>query len=111
MEKITWEDFIGIDMRVGTIIKAEVFVGARKPAYKLLIDFGELGLKKSSAQITKNYSTTDLQGRQILAVVNFPIKQIGTFMSECLVLCAMDRDNNMVLISPERVVSNGLKIG
>ncbi|MBL0189808.1 MAG: tRNA-binding protein [Saprospiraceae bacterium] len=111
MEKITWEDFIGIDMRVGTIIKAEVFVGARKPAYKLLIDFGDLGLKKSSAQITKNYSTTDLQGRQILAVVNFPIKQIGTFMSECLVLCAMDRDNNMVLISPERVVSNGLKIG
>ncbi len=111
MEKITWEDFIGIDMRVGKIIKAEVFVGARKPAYKLLIDFGELGLKKSSAQITKNYSTTDLQGRQILAVVNFPIKQIGTFMSECLVLCAMDRDNNMVLISPERVVSNGLKIG
>jgi tRNA-binding protein len=111
MEKITWEDFIDIDMRVGTIIKAEEFIGAHKPAYKLLIDFGDLGQKKSSAQITKNYSATDLQGRQIVAVVNFPIKQIGTFMSECLVLCAMDRDNNMVLISPERVVSNGLKIG
>jgi len=111
MEKIAWEDFIGIDMRVGTIIKAEVFIGAHKPAFKLLIDFGDLCQKKSSAQITKNYTTTELLDRQVVAVINFPIKQIGTFMSDCLVLCAMDLDDNMVLISPETGVPNGLRIG
>lgn len=112
MEQISWSDFEKIDIRTGTIIKAELFPEAKKPAYKLTIDFGkELGIKKSSAQITQHYSTGDLEGLQIVAVVNFPPKQIATFISECLVLGVYDENNNVVLLQPQQKLLNGLKIG
>lgn len=107
---ITWDDFAKIDMRVGTIISAEVFKEARKPAYKITVDFGELGLRKSSAQITKIYTPEDLIGKQVIGVVNFPGKQIATLISECLIMGIMDGDA-VTLLSPERNVKNGLKIG
>ncbi|AEV31262.1 export-related chaperone CsaA [Owenweeksia hongkongensis DSM 17368] len=94
---ISWLDFEKIDIRTGTVIKVEDFPEARKPAYKLHIDFGELGVKKTSAQITKLYSKEDLQGKQLVAVVNFPPKQIANFMSECLVLGAVNGDEVTVL--------------
>jgi tRNA-binding protein len=97
-------------MRVGTIIKADDFPAARKPAYQLTIDFGaEIGIKKSSAQITKRYTKQDLIGKQIIAVVNFPKKQIGKFMSECLVLGSVNEDE-IVLLSTDIKVENGLRI-
>lgn len=109
---ITWEDFEKIDIRVGTITSAEPLEGARKPAFKLVIDFGdEIGIRRSSAQITSLYKTTDLTGRQIIAVVNFPPKQIGNFFSECLVLGIYDEEKNVVILKPDKPVSNGLKIG
>ncbi|TCZ73999.1 tRNA-binding protein [Flaviaesturariibacter aridisoli] len=112
MSQITWQDFEKIDIRTGTIVAAEVFEGARKPAYKLQIDFGaELGVKRSSAQITKHYSTLELIGTQVVAVVNFPPKQIGTFFSECLVLGIFDEVGEVVLLQPRQPLSNGLKIG
>lgn len=111
MESINWDDFAKIDIRIGTIIKAEVFAEAKKSAYKLVIDFGEIGLKKTSAQITKLYNCKDLIGKQVLAVINFPPKQIGPFMSECLLLGAIGDNNEVTLISPDLSVSNGLKIG
>ncbi len=110
MEKAKFEDFLKIDIRVGRIIKAELFEGARKPAYKLWIDFGELGVKKSSAQITGLYRPDELIGREIVAVVNFPPKQIGHFLSEVLVLGANDENGNVVLLLPEREVPEGRKI-
>ncbi|MBD0333662.1 MAG: tRNA-binding protein [Chitinophagaceae bacterium] len=112
MDTISWQDFEKIDIRTGTIIHAETFPEARKPAYKLTIDFGtELGIKKSSAQITTLYSSEQLIGQQIIAIVNFPIKQIATFISECLVLGVYDEQKNVILLQPAQKVSNGLKIG
>ena len=109
---ISWTDFEKIDMRVGTIISAEAFPEARKPAYRLEIDFGgDIGIRKSSAQITVHYDLAALVGRQIIAVVNFPPKQIGPFMSECLVMGVYDEKNEVVLIKPERNIANGSKIG
>jgi len=109
LDKVTFEDFSKIDFRVGTIISVEPFTKAIKPAYKLKIDFGELGILKSSAQITYRYSTEDLINKQVIAVVNFPKKQIANFISECLVLGAVN-EKDVILISPEDTVMNGLRI-
>lgn len=107
----TFDDFMKIDIRVGEIIQAEVFEKARKPAYKLWVDFGEeIGIKKSSAQITECYELSELVGRQVLAVVNFPSRQIGSFMSEVLVLGTYS-DQGVVLIQPERPVKKGDRLG
>jgi tRNA-binding protein len=108
---ITWEDFEKIDIRTGTIIEVNDFPKARKPSYQLTIDFGQLGIKKSSAQITYHYSKEELLNKQIVAVVNFPPKQIATFFSECLVLGVYDEHNDVVLLQPNKEVGNGLKIG
>ena len=108
---ITWGDFEKIDIRVGTIVDAKIFRKARKPSFQLWIDFGELGMRKSSAQITKFYQPDTLVGHQVIAVVNFPPKQIADFISECLVLGIYDENNDVVLLSPKHPVSNGLKIG
>lgn len=110
METISWNDFEKVEMRVGTILVVNDFPEARKPAFQLTIDFGvEIGIKKSSAQITKRYSKDDLIGKQIVAVVNFPKKQIGKFMSECLVLGSLNNDE-IVLITSDLPVENGLRI-
>ncbi len=108
---ISWDDFAKVDIRAGTILEAIDFPGARKPAYQLRIDFGELGIKKSSAQITALYTKDELVGRQILAVVNFPVKQIATFFSECLVLGVYNDNNDVVLLQPSLPVKNGNKVG
>jgi tRNA-binding protein len=110
--EITWQDFEKVAMYVGTITAVYDFPEARKPAYQLTIDFGEtIGIRKSSAQITKRYEKTDLIGRQIVAVVNFPKKQIGPFMSECLVLGAVGDAGDVILLAPDFTVPNGLRIG
>lgn len=112
METITWNDFEKIDIRAGTIIKAEPFPKAKKPAFQLLIDFGsKIGIRRSSAQITAHYSLEDLLNRQVVAVVNFPPKQIANFVSECLVLGIYDEQNDVVLLKPDKPVSDGMKIG
>ena len=108
---INWSDFAKVDMRVGTILKAEVFREVNQPAYKLHIDFGEFGIKKTSAQITKLYTVNDLIGKQIIAVINFPPKQIANMMSECLLLGAVANNNDVVILNTERKVKNGLKVG
>ena len=107
----TWPHFEALDIRAGTIVAAQVFPKAKKPAYQLQIDFGELGLLWSSAQITQLYAATDLVGRQVVAVVNFPPKQIANFMSQCLVLGVYNADGHVVLLQPERPVGNGDKVG
>ncbi len=109
MDEINWNDFEKVDLRTGTILEAEIFREARKPAYKLIIDFGELGIMKSSAQLTKLYLPADLVGQQIIAVTNFPKKQIGPFMSECLVLGVQDNDK-VTLLTTESKTKNGAKI-
>lgn len=106
-----YTQFTELDIRVGTIIKAVPFPNARKPAYQLEIDFGPLGIKKSSAQITNHYTLESLLNKQIVAVVNFPVKQIGNFYSECLVLGVYDSEDKVVLLKPDFAVSNGNKIG
>ncbi len=109
---ISWDDFERVDMRVGTIIAAEDFPRAKKPAYRLTVDFGEeIGTRKSSAQITAHYRREELLNRQVIAVVNFPSKQIANFTSECLVMGVYDENNEVVLLQPERSVRNGQKIG
>jgi tRNA-binding protein len=111
MATIQWEDFEKIDIRIGTIMEVSDFPKARKPAYILTIDFGELGIKRSSAQITHFYEPQQLTGRQVVAIVNFPPKQIANFFSECLVLGVYTDKNEVVLLGPERKVENGWKIG
>lgn len=111
MELISWNDFEKIEIRIGTIIEVSDFPKARKPSYQLTIDFGELGIKKSSAQITHHYTKEDLLNKQIIAVVNFPVKQIASFFSECLVLGVYDENNNVVLLQPDKKMGNGLKVG
>ncbi|OUS02604.1 tRNA-binding protein [Flavobacteriales bacterium 33_180_T64] len=106
---ITFEDFTKIDLRVGTIIDVNDFPEARQPAYQLTIDFGDIGIKKSSAQITTRYNKEDLINQQIVAVVNFPKKQIAKFMSECLVLGAVN-GMDVILLNPEHKVKNGLTV-
>jgi tRNA-binding protein len=109
---LTWNEFERTDMRVGTIIEVNDFPESRKPAYQLTIDFGsEIGIRKSSAQITKRYQKEDLVNRQIVAVVNFPRKQIGKFMSECLVLGAVGEEGDVILLAPDFKIPNGLRIG
>ncbi len=106
-EKIQYADFVKVDIRAGTIVKVEDFPEARKPAYKLEIDFGALGIKRSSAQITRHYSKEELLGKQIIAVVNFPPKQIGKFLSEVLTLGLPDSQGDVVLVEPSHKVPNG----
>jgi tRNA-binding protein len=109
---LTWLEFEKVEMRVGTILEVNDFPEARKPAYQLTIDFGTtIGIRKTSAQITKRYQKEALINKQIVAVVNFPKKQIGKFMSECLVLGSVGEDNDIVLLQPDFVVDNGLRIG
>lgn len=112
MNQLSWQDFEKVDMRVGTILEANPFPEAKRPAYKLLIDFGpEIGIRKSSAQITALYPLADLPGRKVIAVVNFPPKQIGPFISECLVMGAYNEKNQVVLLQVEQSTPNGSKIG
>ncbi len=111
MLPIDWNDFEKIDIRVGTITEVTDFPKAKKPSYQLTIDFGELGIKKSSAQITDLYSKENLVGTQIIAIVNFPPKQIANFFSECLVLGIYTDKKEVVLIQPRQQVENGWKIG
>lgn len=108
---ITWDDFEKIDIRCGTIIEVNDFEKARKPAYKLKVDFGDCGIKNSSAQITHHYRKEDLLGRQVLAVINFPPKQIANFFSECLVLGVYDENNNVILLSVDKHAHNGARVG
>lgn len=109
---INWDDFEKIDMRIGTIIAVNDFLKARKPAYQLVIDFGnDIGKKKSSAQITVHYSKEELMNRQVIAVVNFPPKQIADFISECLVLGVYDENKDVILLQPSQPTLNGMKIG
>jgi tRNA-binding protein len=106
---ITFEDFAKVDLRVGTIIEVNDFPKAKQPAYQLKIDFGDLGIKQSSAQITTQYKKDDLMNRQIIAVVNFPKKQIANFRSECLVVGAV-KENDVFLLHPETKVKNGMVV-
>ncbi len=111
INKLTWSDFEKVEMRVGTIISAGEFNEARNPAYKMIIDFGDFGKLKTSAQITRLYNPKELIGKQVVAVVNFPPKQIGNMMSECLVLGGLGDNREVTLIQPERKVENGTRIG
>lgn len=111
MNTITWPDFEKIDIRTGTITEVSDFPKARNPSYQLKIDFGELGIKKSAAQITVHYTKEDLLGKQVVAVVNFPPKQIGNFFSECLVLGVYTTEKQVILLQPQQAVRNGMKIG
>lgn len=107
---ITWNDFEKIEIRVGTILTAQPFEKAKQPAYQLSINFGDIGIKKSSAQITHLYSVEDLIGKQIIAVVNFPPKQIANFFSECLVLGVYNNNKEVVLLAVDKPIKNGSKI-
>ena len=110
--ELTWNDFEKVEMRIGTILEVKDFPEARNPAYQLHIDFGkEIGVRKTSAQITQKYSKEELVGKQIVAVVNFPKKQIGNFMSECLLLGSIGENKEVVLLGSDKPVENGLRIG
>ena len=108
---IAWSDFEKVDMRVGVVVDAQPFPEARRPAYKLTIDFGPLGVKRASAQITTRYQPAELVGRHVVAVVNFPPKRIGPFVSEVLVMGAYDADGAVILLHPDRAVPPGSRIG
>ena len=110
METITWRDFERVELRVGTVLRVDEFPEAKRPAYKLTIDFGEIGIKRSSAQITALYAAAELVGKQVVAVVNFPPKQVANFMSEVLVTGFSDAEGAIVLLHPERPVPNGAKL-
>lgn len=111
MDTITFDEFLSVDIRAGTVVEAAPFPEARKPAIKLRVDFGgEIGVKKSSAQITDHYAPEDLVGRKVMAVVNFPARQIGPFMSEVLVLGFADEDGAIVLAAPDREVPDGARL-
>lgn len=111
MNEISWDDFQKVELRVGTILAADEFPQARKPAWKLTVDFGdEIGTRRSSAQITDLYDREKLVGKQVLAVVNFPPKQIGPFMSECLVTGFLTEGGSVVLAVPDQAVTNGLRL-
>lgn len=112
MKEITWQEFENVELRVGTIISVEDFPEARKPAYKLTVDFGnEIGIRKSSAQITHHYTKEQLEGKQVVGVVNFPEKQIGPMMSQCLITGFYDDNGHVILAIPDRAVNNGKKLG
>ena len=112
MTDISWEHFAAVDLRAGTVIRVEPFPEARKPAYKITVDFGpEIGVKKTSAQFTQLYAPEDLVGRQVLGVVNFPVKQIGPMRSEFLLTGLYREDGAIVLVVPERPVHNGARLG
>lgn len=112
MTEITWKDFDKVELRAGTVIAAEAFPEAKKPAYRLEVDFGpDIGMLKSSAQITDHYGPEELVGRQVLAVVNFPPRQIGPMMSECLVTGCYREDGSVVLAVPDKNVPNGARLG
>lgn len=112
MNEISWQDFEQVELRAGTVLEAELFPEARKPAYKLTVDFGAaIGIRKSSVQITVHYKPEDLVGRQVLGVVNFPVKRIGPFLSECLI-CGFYRDDGSVILAvPDKAVPDGAKLG
>jgi tRNA-binding protein len=110
-QQLDWDTFQRVDLRIGTIIEALPFPKANRPAYRLMIDFGDLGTLRSSAQITTHYTPADLIGRQVMAVVNFPPKQVAHFMSECLILGAYAEDGSVVLLKPDHEVHNGAKVG
>lgn len=107
---ISYSDFEKVEIRTGTILEVLDFPGAKKPAFQLIIDFGKLGIKRSSAQITTHYTKAELVGKQIVAVVNFPPKQIANFFSECLVLGAIQTDGSVILLQTDKVIENGLRI-
>ena len=112
MNEISWQDFEKVELRVGTVVAAEPFPEARKPAYKLTVDFGpEVGIRNSSVQITEHYTLDELKGRQVVGVVNFPPKRIGPFMSECLITGFYREDGTVILVVPDKAVPNGAKIG
>ncbi len=111
MSEISWDDFAKVELRIGTIIKVVEFSEARKPAWKLTVDYGdEVGVRRASAQITDSYTRENLSGKQIVGVVNFPPKQIGPFMSECLVSGFVQADGSVVLAVPDKPVANGLRL-
>jgi len=108
---LTWSDFEKIEMRIGTILSAEIFEEVKKPAYKIIVDFGPLGSRKTSAQLTALYKPEELIGKQVVAVVNFPPKQIANMMSECLILGGLGENRDVTLIQPGKKVANGSPIG
>ncbi|MGE4443955.1 MAG: tRNA-binding protein [Candidatus Altimarinota bacterium] len=111
MNEITFQDFLNVDLRIGTIIKVEDFTEAKKPSYKLEVDFGEeIGIKKSSSQLKTVYSKEELLGKQVMGVVNFPKKQIANFMSECLVTGFIQPNGDVILAIPDKKVANGVKL-
>ncbi|MCF7559023.1 tRNA-binding protein [Sabulilitoribacter multivorans] len=108
---LTWNEFMKVEMRVGTIIEAAIFKEVKNSAYKIVVDFGPLGKRKTSAQITKLYQPEDILGKQVVAVVNFPPKQIANMMSECLILGGIGNDKEVTLLVPDGLVENGMRIG
>lgn len=112
MKEISWQDFEQVELRAGTVIAAEPFPEARKPAYKLTVDFGpQIGVRKSSVQVTVHYTVEELIGRQVVGVVNFPVKQIGPMRSECLITGFYREDGSVILCVPDRAVPDGAKLG